>query len=160
MDRPTAHDPERFLVTLLLRYPHQAVDQLASIDPDDVLDTRHRLIIDGIARFPGDIEQILASLDEDIASYARDLIAETEQRATKFPLESSREIPIAVRRLAQTRYDTRWRQLQSELQAAKQAGDTAAVSEYIGRINRLLERKQLFDPTESSYFRDIRSTVS
>jgi len=160
MDRPTAHDPERFLVTLLLRYPHQAVDQLASIDPDDVLDTRHRLIIDGIARFPGDIEQILASLDEDIASYARDLIAETDQRATKFPLESSREIPIAVRRLAQTRYDTRWRQLQSELQAAKQAGDTAAVSEYIGRINRLLERKQLFDPTESSYFRDIRSTVS
>ena len=57
------------------------------------------------------------------------------------------------------RYEARWRQLQAELQAAKQAGDTEAVSDYIARINMLTARKQVFDPRESSYFRDIRSSV-
>jgi hypothetical protein len=66
---------------------------------------------------------------------------------------------VAIQRLAQVRYEIRWRQLQAELQAAKQAGDTEAVSDYISRINLLTERKQAFDPRESSYFRDIRSTV-
>jgi DNA primase len=157
--RPTAHDPERYLITLLLRYPQQAADQVAVIDREDILDTRHRLIIDVIARAPGDIEQVYALLDDEVASYAREVVDESLQRETVFPLASSREIPVAIQRLAQVRYETRWRQLQAELQAAKQAGDTEAVSDYISRINLLTERKQAFDPRESSYFRDIRSTV-
>lgn len=160
LERPSAHDPEPYLITLLLRYPHAALDHLSAIDRDDVLDTRHRLIIEGLATTPGDIEQILATLDEDVAAYARSLLAVSEQRGTTFPLESSREIPVAVQRLAQRRYETRLRHVLAELQAAQQAGDTVAVADYVQRMNLLAERKQTFAPRESPYFRDIRSAVN
>ncbi len=160
LERPAAHDPESYLVTLLLRYPHAARDQLSSIDRDDVLDTRHRLIIEALASGQSEVEILLANLDEEVASYARSLLAEQERRGATFPLESSREIPVAVQRLAQRRYESRLRHVQSELQAATQAGDTVAVAEYVQRMNLLAERKQSFAPRESSYFRDIRSVVN
>jgi len=160
LERPSAHDPERYLITLLLRYPQAALDQLATIDREDVLDTRHRLVIEGLATIPGDIELVLAGLNDDVAAYARSLLAESELRGTTFPLASSREIPVAVQRLAQTRYETRLRHVQTELQAAQQAGDVVAVADYVKRLNLLAERKQTFAPRESPYFRDIRSTVS
>ncbi|HYI16332.1 MAG TPA: toprim domain-containing protein, partial [Thermomicrobiales bacterium] len=159
-ERPSAHDPERYLVTLLLRYPLAALDQIAGIDREDVLDTRHRLIIEGLASTSGEIEIALAGLDEEIAAYARSLLSESELRGTTFPLATSREIPVAIQRLAQTRYESRLRHVQSELQAAQQAGDVAAVTENIQRMNLLAERKQSFAPRESPYFRDIRSAVN
>ncbi|MEX1158836.1 MAG: DNA primase [Thermomicrobiales bacterium] len=159
MERPSAHDPERYLVTLLLRYPQATLDHLAAIDREDVLDTRHRLLIDALAAAPGDIDLALSSVDEDIAAYARSLLAESELRGVSFPLASSREIPVAIQRLAQMRYDARLRHVQSELQTAYQAGDSVAVAEYVQRLNLLAERKQTFAPRESPYFRDIRSTV-
>jgi DNA primase len=160
VERPSAHDPERYLVTLLLRYPLAAHDQIASVDREDVLDTRHRLILEALASTPGDIEVALATLDEEVAGYARSLLSDSELRSATFPLATSREIPVAIQRLAQTRYESRLKHVQAELQAAQQAGDTATVAEYIQRMNLLAERKQTFAPRESPYFRDIRSPVS
>jgi DNA primase len=160
VERPAAHDPERYLVTLLLRYPQAAIEQLAAIDREDIFDTRHRMIIEALAATPGDTDVILGTLDEDLAAYARSLLADTAQGATDFPLATSREIPVAIQRLAQTRYETRLRHVQAELQSAQQAGDTAAVAEYVQRMTMLAERKQTFAPRESPYFRDIRTTVS
>ncbi len=145
---------------MLLRHPIAALDQIAAIDRDDVLDTRHRLIIEALASTPGDIEIALASLDEDIATYARSLLSESESRGASFPLATSREIPVAIQRLAQVRYESRLRHVQAELQAAQQAGDVAAVTENIRRMNLLAERKQTFAPRESPYFRDIRTPVN
>lgn len=159
-ERPTAHDPEAYLITLLLRYPHAALEQLSAIDRDDILDTRHRLIIEGLAAGHTDVNSLISSLNEDVAEYAKSLLAESERRATSFPLESSREIPVAVQRLARRRYESRLRHVQSEIQAAQQAGDTVAVAEYVKRMNFLAERKQAFAPRESPYFRDIRSVVN
>lgn len=159
IERPSAHDHERYLVTLVLRYPLAALDHLASIDREDILDTRHRLIIETLASSAGDIDNSLASLDDDIARYARSLLSESDQRGAAIPIASSREIPIAIQRLAQTRYETRLRHVQAELQAAKQAGDTESVTESMKRMTLLAERKQAFAPRESPYFRDIRSTI-
>ncbi|MGH7130280.1 MAG: hypothetical protein ACREIV_17045, partial [Planctomycetaceae bacterium] len=60
---------------------------------------------------------------------------------------------------AQTRYEFRLRQVQADLQAARQAGDEPAIVDGLQRMNQLAARKQSFAPRESPYFRDLRSPV-
>jgi DNA primase len=157
VERPAAHDPERYLIALLLKHPQAAQQHVASIDPEDVLDTRHRLILAAVMSGVTETEGVIGALDDEIADYARELVAEDEAREATFPLVSSREIPVAIQRLAQTRHDVRMRQVQAELQAARQAGDAEAVADHLRRMSLLAERKQAFAPRESPYFRDIRS---
>ena len=143
----------------MLRHPRAALTYLDSIDREDLLDVRHRLTIDAIASSSGDGDVILASLDDEIANYVRALIGERETRDELFPSSGNREIPIAIQRLAQTRYEARLRQVQADLQAARQADDEPAILAGLELMNKLAARKQAFAPRESPYFRDTRSPV-
>jgi DNA primase len=158
VDRPSARDPERLLAALTLRYPQAALIQLDQLDAEDVLDTRHREIIAAVARTQGDSDAAVAALPDELADYARTLLAETDARADA-PIATSRSIPDALQRLAENRYTARLRQLQAELQTARQAGDDAAVGEILQRLTALAERKSRFNPRESPYFKDTRTPV-
>jgi DNA primase len=157
-DRPSARDPERLLAALTLRYPQAALGQLGQFDAEDVVDTRHREIIASVVRALGDSEVAIESLPDELRAYAGELLAETEAQVNA-PLATSRSIPDALQRLAQIRYEARLRQLQAELQAARQAGDDREVGEILQRFTVLAERKARFDPRESPYFRDTRTPV-
>jgi DNA primase len=157
--RPLSYDPERYLTSLVLRYPHAGIEALAALDREDILDSRHRLIVDAILDAAGDVESALAVLPDEVSAHARQLLDATEPRTGQAPFVSSRELPLAVRRLAQARYESRLKQVLAELQAAQQVGDDEAVASHINRMNYLAQRKSLFDPGASPYFRDLRSEV-
>lgn len=159
VERPVAHDPERVLIGLALRYPQAAIEQLPLVDREDVLDTRHRLILEAVSTSLGDPESAIAQLPDEVAIYARALLAEMEPVGLT-PVASAREIPQAIQRLGQIRYDFRLRQVQAELAAARHSGDEEAVTENLMRLSLLANRKSLFDPRESPYFRDSRSETA
>jgi DNA primase len=157
VERPMARDPERYVIGLMLRYPQAGLANLHLLDRDDVLDTRHREILTALIRCQGDTERLLLSLPEEIATYAREMIETGAERTGATPAGSAREIPLAMQRLAQARYQVRVRQIQADLTEARQAGDTEAIAEHVRRMAAQAERKSLFDPQQSPYFRDIRS---
>jgi len=160
MERPAARDPERYLVGLVLRYPQAGLAQLPQLDREDIVDARHREILDSLFRVHGDIDAFFTALPEEIQDYARDVLADTEPRPSGLPTVSSMELPPAVQRLSQLRYDARWQMIQADLQSARQDGDEELVSENLRRLNELMQRKSLFNPTMSPYFRDTRSEAS
>ena len=159
-ERPVARDPEPYLISLILRYPQAGVAALAELDRDDVVEARHRELLDALYRANGDLDRALEDVPDEVAAYARELIAESDVPAGTVSLGSSRELPQAIRRLAQVRFETRLRQLQAELRASQSQGDPDAVSENLQRTAQLMRRKQAFDPLESPYFRDLRSEAS
>lgn len=160
VERPSAHDPEHYLISLILRYPQAGVAALAELERDSVVDARHREILDALYRANGDLDRALSEMPDEVATYARERMSETDVPAGTVPLASSRELPQAIRRLAQVRFDTRLRQLQAELRAAHQEGDQEAISENLRRMSELMQRKAAFDPLRSPYFRDLRSEAS
>lgn len=156
-ERRTSRDPERDLLALMLRYPQAGLALLHLLDRDDVLDARHREILAAIVRSHGDADAITTALPEDIAPYADELLRETETQSSGLPTVTSREIGPAMQRVARERYQFRLRQVQQELNAARAAGDEEAVVENLHRMAVLAQRKSMFDPQESPYFRDLRS---
>jgi DNA primase len=159
-ERPIAHDPERYLIAAVLRYPQAGLAALPQLDREDIVDARHREILDTLFRVHADLEAFLAELPEELQGYATELLAETEPRPSGLPSVTSREIAPSIQRLSQMRYDARWRMVQSDLQGARQAGDEEAVAENLRRLNELVQRRSLFNPAMSPYFRDTRSEVS
>jgi DNA primase len=158
--RPQAADPERFVIALLLRYPQAALAQMHLLDRDDVTDARNREILTALIRTQGALESLLESLPDEVRAYAQELLAMTEPTSVAAPTVSAREIPLAMQRLAQSRYQSRLRQIQEDLRAARQNGDSEAVGLGLQRMADLAERKSRFDPLQSPYFRDTRSVVS
>jgi DNA primase len=156
-ERPVASDPEWYLITVVLRYPQAGISNLPHLQRDDVIDARHREILDALFAANGDLQTALASMPPEIAEYAQSLIDETEPHEGTIPIVASREIPQAIRRLAQVRYEERMRQLQSNLQQARQAGDAEAIAENIRQMSHLAQHKVSFAPDQSPYFRDLRS---
>lgn len=160
MDRPVARDPERYLVALVMRYPQAGLAQLHQLDREDIVDVRHREILDAVFRVNGDIDAFFTQLPEEINPYAQELFAETEPRPTGVPSVPSKEIVPAIQRLSQLRYDARWRMIQADLHTARQSDDEELVAENLRRLNELVQRKSLFNPQTSPYFRDTRSEAS
>jgi DNA primase len=156
-ERQTAHDPEPYLISLMLRYPQAGMSLLHLLDREDVLEARHREILTAIVRSQGDVEAILRGLPEELSRYADELLEQTESKPGGLPSVSSREIGPAMQRLAQIRYEFRLRQVQQDLHASREAGDEAAVTENLNRMAILAQRKSLFDPQQSPYFRDLRT---
>jgi DNA primase len=160
MEKPVARDGERYLVALVLRYPQAGLTQLPLLDREDIVDARHREILDALFRVNGEIDRFFADLPEEIGAYATELMGDTEPRPSGVPSVSSKEIAPAIQRLSQQRYDARWRMIQADLQSANQEGNAELVSENLRRLNELVQRKSLFNPQMSPYFRDTRSEAS
>lgn len=157
LERPSATDPERYVVAIILCYPQAGVAELAHLSRDDVLDARHRVILEQLATANGDLENALTALPEEIGDYARELQALLSPPTGGPPRPSAREIPNAIRRLARARHEERLRQLRADLAIATREGDQQAISDYTRRMSVLAEQKTTFAPAESPYFRDTRS---
>jgi DNA primase len=156
-ERPVARDPESYLITVMLHYPQAAIANLPHLQRDDVIDARHREILDALFAANGDLEGSLAAMPEEVAEYAQSLVDATQPHEDTIPIVASREIPQAIRRLAQVRYEERMRQLQSSLQQARQAGDAEAMADTVRQMSQLAQHKVSFAPDQSPYFRDLRS---
>jgi hypothetical protein len=152
-------DPERYLLSLVLRSPYVASSLLDDISLDDVLDARHRELLMAVAACEGDAEALRAGLDPELAEYADELLA-VAPGPTSSPGVTSRDMRQAARRLAHTRYQFRLREVQSEIAAARRSGDEAEVAEQLRRMTLLAQRKPSFDPDASPYFRDTRSATA
>lgn len=156
-ERPAATDPERYLVGVILCYPQAGVAELAQLSRDDVVEARHRVILEQLALAQGDLDAALEALPEELATYARELQETMSSPPGGPPRPSAKEIPNAIRRLARVRHDERMKQLRADLSAAKQSGDSEAITDYTRRMSELAELKTTFAPDESPYFKDLRS---
>jgi DNA primase len=158
-ERPTIADPERYLVSLALRSPWVAYPRLAEVDLDDVLDARNRELLALVAVAEGDADTVRANLSPELAEYATELLA-SFTRPGETPGITNRDIGTAIRRLAQVRHQFRLKQVQTDIEQARRAGDQAELAEQLRRMALLAQRKPQFDPNESPYFKDTRSAVS
>jgi DNA primase len=158
-ERPSALDPERYLLALMLRYPHIALGYLDQLHEDDVLDARHREILKAIGTAEGVLEAVLDALPEELREYALSLAGELVNRPEMTPGASSRELGQATQRLGLIRHEFRVRQVRDQVETARRAGDPESVAENLRRMAVLASRKPTFDPLESPYFRDSRSEV-
>ena len=158
-ERPAVSDPERYLVSLVLRSPWVAYPRLEEIDLDDVLDTRNRELIALVEAAEGDAETLEASLSPELQEYSTALLG-SFTRPGETPGITNRDIGTAIRRLAQVRHQFRLKQVQSDIELARRAGDQEELAEQVRRMMLLAQRKPQFDPNESPYFKDTRSLAS
>ncbi len=157
IDRPLAVDPERFVVGVILNYPMAGVEGLSHLRREDVIDARHRVILEQLAIAQGNFDVAMQALPDELADYARDLQTSLTTETGEPPRPSAKEIPNAIRRLAKARNDDRLRQLRVDLADAKRSGDTAAVEACTRQITDLTTTMPNLAPDESPYFRDLRS---
>jgi DNA primase len=158
-ERPAVSDPERYLVSLILRSPWVAYPRLEELDLDDVLDSRHRELIALVEAAQGDAETLAASVSSELQEYATELLA-SFTRPGETPGVTNRDIGTAIRRLAQVRHQFRLKQVQTDIEHARRAGDQEELAEHLRRMMLLAQRKPQFDPNESPYFKDTRSLAS
>ncbi|MDW8060447.1 MAG: DNA primase [Thermomicrobium sp.] len=147
--------PEQQFVALLLRYPEAGARFLSELDPDCLLDVRHRAIVEHL-RAGG--EQV--DWPEELASYV-DMLRERVASQPELPLPSALQaLRDALRRLRREQHDERLRSLQSEVAAAERAGDREALRSALELIEALKRRFPEFYPERSPYFRDTRDPVT
>ncbi|MCO5175526.1 MAG: DNA primase [Thermomicrobiales bacterium] len=156
-DRPNASDPERYLVSLILNFPQAGATELPSLRREDVLDGRHRTILDQLLESGASYDAMLGALPIELMEYAVELHDSLESAPGGPPRPPSLEIPNAIRRLARMRHDERLRQVRAELEQAKKAGDAVLVAEYTQRMSELATQRTSFAPSQSPYFKDLRS---
>jgi DNA primase len=158
-ERPVARDPERHLVAILLRHPSVAAGNhqlMQTIDLDDILDARNREILRLLLNQPG-ADDVFALVPEEIEEYARELQSEVPARPDWSPGLVQRDIRQAIQTLRRTRHLFRESQVKRELASAKSAGDTEAVLSLVQQMSTLAQRRNMFDPETSPYFKDSRT---
>lgn len=157
-ERPPVRDPEAHLAAILLRHPIATPAQrevLATIDPSDMLDVRHREIIrTAIESEDGDV---MSRLPEEIHSYAQELIDEIPSRPDWSPGLVLRDLRQALQTLAHTRHRFREAEVKRELANAQARGDSEAILVLVQQMADLAQKRRQFDPEESSYFKDSRT---
>lgn len=158
-ERPSAGDPERHLVRLLLQHPLTTTAQdeaVQTINLNDVLDARHREILRVI--LDGDpVNEAVESMPYEIAQYARSLRDETPRRKDATPGLVYRELTQAIQKLSKTRYEFRVKQINRELAQAKAEGNAEEVLSLLHQMVELATKKSTYDPEKSPYFRDSRT---
>jgi len=159
MERPIARDPERHLVAILLRHPSVAAghhELMQSIDLDDILDARNREILKILAT-SSDAEDLFYRIPEEIEDYAGELQSEVPARPDWSPGLVQRDVRQAIQTLRRTRHIYREAQVKRELANAKSAGDTESVLALVQQMSTLAQRRNMFDPETSPYFKDSRT---
>ena len=156
-ERPSAFDPERYLVSLILNFPQAGATELPTLRREDVLDGRHRTLLDQLLESGASYDAMLETLPNELKDYAIELHDSLESTPGGPPRPPSLEIPNAIRRLAQLRHNDRVRQVRADLEHAKKSGDADLVAEAIRRMSELAAQRTSFAPNESPYFKDLRS---
>jgi hypothetical protein len=147
------------LVAILLRHPSVAAghhEMMQTIDLDDVLDARNREILRILAT-SADVEDLFDRIPEEIEDYARELQSEVPARPDWSPGLVQRDVRQAIQTLRRTRHIFREAQVKRELANAKSAGDTETVLALVRQMSTLAQRRNMFDPETSPYFKDSRT---
>lgn len=158
-----AADPERTLMSLLLRYPlgyALRAGTLEVISEEMFRDSRMREILKALRTSGFDAEATLAALDEELGDYGRQLQSQVILRDDLTPGMANNEIIQAIDRLHRARYDEMVRQAQADIKEAREIGDADLLRASLARMSELARDKSKYDPKVSPYFQDLRSKAS
>lgn len=156
-ERPRALNHERFLAALVALHPAEAQELVLELDNADILDTRHRLLLDMVRFGMANSEELLAHLEPEMQEYVNELLESATPAGTDRTVGRTRELQPAIERLLRQRHDERYRQAQADVREAQQAGDSEALAQAMQRIMALAQQQGSFAPIVSPYFRDSRS---
>lgn len=149
--------PEQHFVALLLRYPEAARGLIAELDNETLLDAQHRELL-GLVLVGHTLDD--AAIPEELRHYAQTLRERIAAQPELPPALARQAIRDAFRRLRRERHDERLRSLLSEVRAAEESGDRAALRTALELIEALKQRFPEFYPEPSPYFRDTRDPVT
>ncbi len=162
--RPDHLSTEEHLMALLLRHRASTGPVIERIVEADILDARNRELY-RVLRNPAldglEAQQLVAGLDDDLATHAERLLDALERDPGHLPAHARREAEQALTNLGRDRFASLMRHLQASIGDAEQAGEREVVAGLTAQLAGLHERHVRFYPPKSPYFRDIRdkSTV-
>ncbi len=151
---------EEHLLALALAHRAICAAVLPEIDPELLLDARNRELLATLRdpRIPLDLDPlaIVAGLDEVVADHAERLLASLEGMPAQYPGQIERDARSALERLRKERHETRMRELQAQLLAAHQQGESAEITLLRQQLATEAGTHGQFSPPPSPYFRDSR----
>jgi DNA primase len=154
---------EDYLTAILLKHAGLSRELLVEITDDDLLDSRNREII-RLLRMDGadqvDAEVLIAGLDETVADHAEQILRLLDGTPSAFVGQVRSAATTALNGIRKERLEFLIRQLQSELYAAQQERDAAAVNALTSQLAQLALQKRHFVPPPSPYFRDSRDALN
>lgn len=151
---------EDYLVALLLNHHQLNYPVLEQIPLDDIQDVRNREIIQLLldpATFELQGDDLIIAMDDDLADHAEALLESLKGRPEQFPSNILTETGTVLQKLGMERFRFLERQLHTILREAERDKDYSVRDEVKRQIGALAERRSLYDPAPSPYFRDIRS---
>jgi DNA primase len=160
VDRVRRRSTEGYLIALLLRHHQLNFPVLEQIPVDDIQDARNREIIQ-LLKDPSTNElqgeDLIIAMDDDLADHAEALLESLKGRPEQFPSNILAETTQVLEKLGRERFTFLMNQLHQSLQDAKRENDEQLRDEIVRQITTLTERRSLYDPAPSPYFKDTRS---
>lgn len=154
---------EDHLLAVLLRHRVSTAPTIERIVEEDLLDARNRELF-RLLRDPSlqnlEAHQIVAGLDDDLATHAERLLAALERDPGHLPAHARREADQALMNLGRDRFSALMRHLQASIGAAEQAGEHETLAGLTAQLASLHERHRRYYPPKSPYFRDIRDAAA
>jgi hypothetical protein len=160
VEKTRRRSTEDYLVALLLKHHQLNYSLLAQIQIEDIQDARNREIIQLLqdpATFELQGDDLIIAMDDDLADHAEALLGSLKGRPEQFPSNILNETSTVLRKLGMERFRFLESQLHVTLREAEQSNDRDLVNEIKRQIGTLTQRRALYDPEPSPYFRDIRS---
>lgn len=155
--RYTAED---YLMALLIQHHELNYGVLEKLESGDLADPRNRELLSWLKREEtAGLEgiQFVIGLPDDLGNHAEYLLGALGQRAKLLAGEVVIESEQSAQRVLRERHQQLVAQVQAEMGEARRSGDTEAMPELMARYQQLMERRRLFEPGQSPYFRDTRS---
>jgi DNA primase len=151
---------EDYLVALFLKHHQLNFQVLSQVQIEDIQDARNREIIQLLqdpATFELQGEDLIIAMDDDLADHAEALLESLKGRPEQFPSNILTETSTVLQKLARERFRFLESQLHATLRDAERSNDRETVDEVKQQIVALVQRRPLFDPEPSPYFKDIRT---
>lgn len=156
---PTRRSTEDYLIGLLIYHHQLNYAVLEQLQPEDFRDPRNRELL-AVLKSPetADLqgEQIILGLSESLAEHAESILKSLGPRPRMLGGQVLTETTQAATRVQRERHQQLVNQLESELSAARVAGDEQLTAELMEQYQHLMERTSAFVPALSPYFRDLR----
>jgi replicative DNA helicase len=151
-------DVEDHLLALLLKYEVVTEEVRASVQPEDFIDSRNRMIFEALRLQykDGAPSGEIGELNPTLVEHVRALLASLGDRASAVPIKVKSEASQTLEKLRRDRYERLLKELQMDIALAQREGEQELVDSLLMRYGQMTTQHKQHAPRKSSYFPDSR----